>query len=226
MTEVHAASTPLIEFDGVRKAFGTAPPVLDGASFTVERGQFAVLTGANGAGKSTVLNLLTGSLAPDAGRVAVAGEQPARLRGAALGALRRAIGVVPQDPRLLSDRSVLENVMLPALVDGLSRKAAAQRAHSAMQRVGLAADATMPAQLAAGAVQRAALARAVVNRPALLLVDEPTAFLDAAAAADLLLLLEQFAQAGMTVLMASHGEPAPLPPAARRLRLAEGRVAG
>ena len=226
MTEARAASTPLIEFDSVRKTFGAAPPVLDGASFAVERGQFAVLTGANGAGKSTVLNLLTGSLAPDAGRVAVAGEQPARLRDAALGAMRRAIGFVPQDPRLLTDRSVLENVMLPALVDGLSRKAAAERARAAMERVGLAGGAAMPARLSAGAVQRAALARAVVNRPALLLVDEPTAFLDAAAAADLLLLLEQFAQAGMTVLMASHGEPAPLPSTARRLRLAEGRVAG
>jgi len=226
MTEPRAASTPLIEFDNVRKAFGAAAPVLDGASFAVERGQFAVLTGANGAGKSTVLNLLTGSLAPDAGRVAVAGEQPARLRDAAVSALRRAIGVVPQDPRLLNDRSVLENVMLPALVDGLSRKAAAERARAAMERVGLAGGAAMPARLSAGAAQRAALARAVVNRPALLLVDEPTAFLDAAAAADLLLLLEQFAQAGMTVLMASHGEPAPLPPTARRLRLAEGRVAG
>ena len=226
MTEAGAAPMPLIEFDDVRKAFGAAPPVLDGASFTVERGQLAVLTGANGAGKSTVLNLLTGSLAPDAGRVAVAGEQPARLRDAALSELRRAIGIVPQDPRLLTDRSVLENVMLPALVDGLSRRAAAQRARSAMQRVGLAGDATMPARLSAGAVQRAALARAVVNRPALLLVDEPTAFLDAAAAADLLLLLEQFAQAGMTVLMASHGEPTPLPSTARLLRLVEGRVAG
>ncbi len=225
MTEAHAATTPLIEFDRVRKSFGAAQPVLNEASFTVERGQFAVLTGANGAGKSTALKLITGWLAPDDGRVAVAGEEPARLRDAALSALRRAIGMVPQDLLLLADRSVLENVMLPALADGLSRKAAAERARSALQRVGLADDgAEMPAQLSAGAQQRAALARAIVNRPAVLLVDEPTAFLDAAAASVLLQLLEEFARAGMAVLMASHGEPAPLPSMARRLRLAEGRI--
>lgn len=226
MTEAHAVATPLIEFDRVRKAFGAAPPVLDAASFAIGRGQFAVLTGANGAGKSTVLNLVTGALAPDDGRVAVAGEQPARLRNAALIALRRAIGIVPQDPRLLADRSVLENVMLPGLARGLSRKAAAAGAHSALQRVGLDDGAMLPAQLSASALQRAVLARAIVNRPAVLLADEPTAFLDAAAAADLLQLLEHFTQAGMTVLMASHGEPTPLPPTARRLHLVAGQVQG
>jgi len=226
MTEAHAAAPPLIEFDRVRKSFGPAPPVLDEASFTVARGQFVVLTGANGAGKSTVLKLITGWLAPDDGRVTVGGEEPARLRDAALAALRRAIGIVPQDPHLLADRSVLQNVMLPALADGLWRNAAAERARSALERVGLAEGAAMPARLSAGARQRAALARAIVNRPAVLLLDEPTAFLDAGAAADLLQLLGQFAQAGMAVLMASHGEAAALPPAARRMRLAEGRVSG
>lgn len=224
MTEAHDASPPLIEFERVRKSFGAAPPVLGEASFTVRRGQLVVLTGANGAGKSTVLKLITGALAPDGGRVTVAGEEPARLRSGALGALRRAVGVVPQELQLLADRSVLDNVMLPALADGLSRRSAAERAGSALQRVGLRDGAAMPAQLSAGERQRAALARAIVNRPAVLLADEPTAFLDAAAAADLLRLLEQFAQAGMAVLMASHGEPAPLPPAARLLRLAEGRI--
>jgi ABC-type ATPase involved in cell division len=82
----------------------------------------------------------------------------------------------------------------------------------------------MPTQLSAGTQQRAALARAIVNRPALLLLDEPTAHLDAAAAAGLLQLLDEFAQAGVAVLMTSHGEPAPLPANARRLRLAEGYV--
>jgi cell division transport system ATP-binding protein len=224
MTQAHAANAPLIELDRVRKDFGPARPVLREVSFAVERGQLVVLTGANGAGKSTVLQLIAGWLSPDEGRVAVAGEEPARLRGAALTALRRAIGIVPQELQLLSDRSVLENVMLPALAAGLSRKAARERAGAALQRVGLADGDAPPARFSAGAQQRAALARAIVNRPAVLLVDEPTAFLDAAAAADLLHLLAEFAQAGVAVLMASHGEPAPLPAAARRLRLSEGRI--
>ena len=226
MTEEQAAGAPLIEFERVRKAFGAAPPVLAEASFSVGRGQLVVLTGANGAGKSTVLKLITGWLAPDQGRVAVAGVEPARLRDVALSAMRRAIGVVPQDPHLLDDRNVLENVMLPALAEGVSRKAAAVRARSALVRVGLTEEGMMmPARLSAGARQRVALARALVNRPALLLADEPTALLDAAAAADLRQLLSQFAQTGMAVLVTSLGEPAPLPPNARRLRLAEGRIA-
>lgn len=223
MTEAPAPAAPLIEFDRVRKAFGPGRVVLRDASATIGRGELVVLAGATGAGKSTVLMLIAGETKPDAGRVTVAGEEPARLRGAARSALRQAIGVVPQHPQLLADRTVLENVMLPALAAGLWRRAAAERARAALQRVGLSLDRELPAQLSAGAQQRAALARALVNRPALLLVDEPTAHLDAEAAAELVALLGEFAQAGITVVMASHGEPAPLPAAARRLLLTDGR---
>ena len=226
MPQEHAPTSPLIEFDRVRKAFGAAPPVLREASFTVGRGGLVVLAGPNGAGKSTVLKLITGAVAPDGGQVTVAGEEPARLREAALATLRRAIGIVPQDPRLLADRSLLENVMLPALADGLTRKEAEQRARAALERVGLPASASAPAQLSASAQWRAALARAIANRPAVLLLDEPAAILDDGAAADLLLLLEQFARAGMAVLMTSRGGSAPLPPSAHRLHLAEGRISG
>ncbi len=224
MTDPAALPSPLIEFDRVRKQFGGTPPALCDLSFTVAKGQFVVLTGANGAGKSTVLWLIAGLLAPDGGRVVIAGEETTRLRGAALIALRRAIGVMPQDQRLLADRSVLENVMLPALAAGLSRRAAAERASAALQRVGLGDGLATPMQISAAARQRAALARAIVNRPPLLLVDEPTAFLDAATAADILKRLDEFAQAGVTVVMASHGERVSLPPVSRRLRLVEGRL--
>jgi cell division transport system ATP-binding protein len=225
MPSAAADQPPLIEFDLVRKDFGPARPVLQSLSLAVNRGQFVVLAGASGAGKSTVLRLIAGLLKPDGGRVLVAGEAPSRLRGAALTALRRAIGMVPQALHLLADRSVLENVMLPALASGLPRRAAEQRARVALQRVGLAYVEEMPETLSGGAQQRAALARAIVNRPALLLVDEPTAYLDAPAAAELLTLLAEFARSGVTVVMASHGEPAPLPPEARCLRLLDGRLA-
>lgn len=226
MPEVAAAQAPLIEFDHVSKDFGPARPVLRDLSLSVDRGEFIVLTGASGAGKSTVLRLIAGLLKPDSGRLIVAGEQPARLREAALTTLRRAIGMVPQDLQLLGDRSALENVMLPALATGLSRAAAARRARAALKRVGVPQFDDLPDALPGGAQQRAALARAIVNRPALLLADEPTAFLDAKAAADLLRLLSEFARAGVTVVVASHGEAAPLPPSARRLQLLDGRLAG
>jgi cell division transport system ATP-binding protein len=225
MADPAAPPSPLIEFDQGRKQFGEAPPALGGLSFTVTKGQLVVLTGANGAGKSTVLRLIAGLLAPDGGRVLIAGEETTRLRRAARVALRRATGVMPQDLRLLADRSVLENVMLPALAAGRSRREAMERASAALQRVGLADGRSMPTQISAGARQRAALARAIVNRPPLLLVDEPTAFLDAATADDILERLDEFAQAGVTVVMASHGERVSLPPTARRLRLVEGRLA-
>jgi len=224
MSHPDAPLSPLIEFDRVRKQFGGTPPALRDLSFTVAKGQFVVLTGANGAGKSTVLGMIAGLLSPDSGRVVIAGEETTRLRRAALIALRRATGVMPQDQRLLADRSVLENVMLPALAAGLSRRAAAERASAALQRVGLADGLATPMQISAAARQRAALARAIVNRPPLLLVDEPTAFLDAATAADILKRLDEFTQAGVTVVMASHGERVSLPPVSRRLRLVEGRL--
>lgn len=225
MPDVAAEQAPLIEFDRVRKDFGPVRPILQDLSLTVERGQFAVLTGASGAGKSTVLRLIAGLLKPDSGRVAVAGEEPARLRGAALSALRRAIGMVPQDVHLLADRTVLENVMLPVLAAGHARRAAAERARAALQRVGLSQVDTLPETLSGGDRQRTALARAIVNRPALLLVDEPTAYLDASAAVELLGLLAEFARSGVTIVMASHAETAPLPQAARRLRLVDGGLA-
>jgi len=225
MPEVAAADAPLIEFDHVRKDFGPARPVLQDLNLAVHRSQFVVLTGASGAGKSTVLRLIAGLVKPDGGRVTVAGEQPTRLRGAALTTLRRAIGMMPQDPHLLADRTVLENVMLPLLAVGLGRRAAAERARAALARVGLDGVDEMPDAQSGGARQRAALARAIVHRPALLLLDEPTVYLDVHAAADLLAFLADYAASGVTIVMAAHSVPAPLPPPARRLRLAKGRLA-
>jgi cell division transport system ATP-binding protein len=220
-----AAAAPLIEFDRVRKDFGRARPVLHDLSFTVGRGELVVLTGASGAGKTTILQLIAGWLDPDGGRVLVAGEAPARLRGAALIALRRAIGIVPQDLRLLAERSVLENVMLPLLAAGVPRKAAAAQALAALARVGLAVGESLPATLPMSARQRTALARAIVGRPAVLLLDEPAAHLDADEAAGLLPLFDEFAGAGMAVVMARRDEPEGLPLAARRLHLVDGALA-
>jgi cell division transport system ATP-binding protein len=221
------AAVPMIEFDRVSRRHGAFRLALADVSFTVQRGEFVVLRGANGAGKTTLLRLVAALDAPSHGSVRVAGQDLARLRPRAIPVLRQSMGIVPQDLWLLEDRSVLENAMLPALASGLSRSEAASRARAALDRVGLdpvEAARTSPAVLGGGARQRAALARALVNRPALLLADEPTAQLDSVQGAAVLALLEQFAAAGVTVVVASRDERNTWPARVRQLRLVDGRM--
>lgn len=217
---------PLVEFERVSKRYGTARPVLSDASFSVARSEFVLLAGASGAGKSTVLRLIAALEPPTAGKVSVGGQDIARLSSNALTFLRRSMGIVMQQLLLLDDRSVLDNVALPALAAGLSRHAALERARAALARVGLPPDAerVVPRELAGGEQQRVAFARAIVNHPALVLADEPTAHLDPRAAEELVRLLEQFVVAGVTVVMATHSVVAPLPRRARVLRIDAGRV--
>jgi cell division transport system ATP-binding protein len=216
----------LVSFDRVSKRYDGGREALADATFTLGRSEFVVLTGSSGAGKSTVLRLICGLEAPSSGRVTVAGEDIARMPRKALPFLRRSLGVVPQNLLLLNDRSVLDNVALPALAAGLSRAAARERAQAALARVTLdpALARVPPNALSGGEQQRVALARAIVNRPALVLADEPTAHVDEQGAAELLLLLEQFAIAGVTILMATHGEAVPLPARARVMHIDAGRV--
>jgi cell division transport system ATP-binding protein len=215
---------PLVVFDHVTKRYGAFRLALSEVSFAIGRSEFVLLAGPGGAGKSTVLRLIAALEVPTSGRVIVGGEDIARLRPRALPFLRRSMGVVLQDPMLLDDRSVLENVMLPALASGLPAPHAEERARAALARVGLDAFTARPHELASGEQQRAALARAIVNRPALVLVDEPTAHLDAASTASVLQLLEQFAVAGVTVIVASHDESIGVPARARTIRLDNGKL--
>ena len=217
---------PLVSFDRVTRLYDGGRAALTDASFTLNRGDFALLAGPSGAGKSTVLRLICGLEVPTSGQVMVAGEDVARMRGRALPFMRRSLGVVLQNLMLLNDRSVLDNVALPALAAGLSQADARERAQAALARAALepAVGRLRPDALSGGEQQRVALARAIVNRPALVLADEPTAHLDEQGALHLLQLLEQFVIAGVTVLMATHGEAAPLPARARVLHIESGRV--
>jgi len=217
---------PLVSFDRVTKRYVGDRAALTDASFTLDRGEFVLLTGPSGAGKSTVLRLICGLEIPTSGQVTVAGEDIAQMRRPELPFLRRSLGVVLQNLMLLNDRTVLDNVALPALAAGLSHTDARERAHLALSRVALdtSVGRLRPDALSGGEQQRVALARAIVNRPALVLADEPTAHLDEAGALHLLELLEQFVVAGVTVMMATHGEAARLPGRARVLRIESGQV--
>jgi cell division transport system ATP-binding protein len=224
MTVPPVDAPPLIVVDHVSKRYGSAPPVVDDVTFTVGRGEFVLLTGPSGAGKTTLLRLLAALERPSSGRIVVAGSELARLRQRGRAALRRTMGIAPQELLLLRDRTALENVMLPALVAEVPRAEAHERAEAALARVGITDGERRPQRLSGGAQQRVALARAIVNRPAVILVDEPTAHLDAEAAAGIVQLLADFAASGIAVVLASHGEGVPLPGHARVLRLAQGKV--
>ena len=221
-----APPEPLLQFDQVVYRTRDGHTVLDGASFIVQRGEFVVLRGASGAGKTTVLRLLAADVRPTAGRVSVGGRDISRLKRSLVPTLRRQLGLVEQDPSWMNDLSVGDNVMLAALLSGLDRREALERAARALERVGLSRRGDQrPRQLSGGEQQRAALARAIVRRPAILLVDEPTAHLDAMSAAGLVQLLSRFVAGGVAILMATHGDVAGLPNTARQLRLHDGKLA-
>lgn len=210
----------MVVFESVGKRFG-ARPTFEGLSFSIARNEFVLLSGAAGSGKTTVLRLIAAVDVPTEGSISVAGERLDRLKSHALAHLRRSVGVVAQSPTLLHDRTVQDNVALPAVISGLSVREARQRALSALQRVGLdqSAAAAVPAELSGSARQLAALARAIVNRPALLLLDEPTAHVDAVTADSIAQLLEQFSGAGVTIVVVSHDESFVRLSRARVLRL-------
>lgn len=175
------------------------------ASFEIATGELVCITGPSGAGKSTLIKLISAIERPTSGTLQVNGHDVTKLGRAALPFLRRTMGIVFQDLKLLMDRNLLENVMLPMQIAGYSPKECAQRARLALDRVGLISRETaMPVTLSGGEQQRLAIARAVVNRPALLIADEPTGNLDEASANIVFNLLEAFQQAGVTVLVSTH----------------------
>jgi cell division transport system ATP-binding protein len=180
-------------------------PALTDISFRLDRAEFAVLTGPSGAGKSTLLRLLHREERPSEGDIEVAGFPVTDLRRREVPALRRALGVVFQDARLLPARTVFENVAFALRVLGTPRREVGPRVQAALRAVGLAARAqAYPAQLSQGEAQRASLARAIAGSPALLLADEPTGNLDEAMASEIVELLKDVWNRGTTVLLATH----------------------
>jgi cell division transport system ATP-binding protein len=215
----------LVSFSAVAKRYSGGKTALESVSFALEAGELAFLIGRSGAGKSTVLKLIPAIERPTAGAVIVNGQNVSALKRAAIPYLRRNIGLVFQDQKLLYDRSVFDNVMLPLALTGQPPQDAARRARAALDKVGLLArEKSNPIELSGGEQQRLAIARAVVNRPALLIADEPTANLDAESAAKVLDIFVAFNQVGVTVLIATHDLALVGRYGKRMLHLAEGRL--
>ena len=215
----------MISFSGVVKRYPGGQEGLKGVSFNIEAGEFAFVAGHSGAGKSTLLKLIPAIERPSSGSVLVNGQNVGALKRAALPYLRRNLGLVFQDQKLLYDRSVHDNVMLPLAFSELGAREAERRARAALEKVGLLArEKANPIQLSGGEQQRLAIARAVVNRPSVLIADEPTANLDAGSAASILEIFADFNKVGVTVLVATHDEALIGRFARQVLRLASGSL--
>ena len=218
----------MIELHRVSKVYSVGPvkvPALNDVSFRIAKGEFVVLTGASGAGKTTLLRLLYRDDLPSEGDVEVLGHDVGALRRSQIAWLRRSIGVVFQDAKLLPVRTVYENVAFVLRVLGTPKREITPRVFDALRVVGLSARAqAYPAQLSQGEAQRASLARAIVRKPSLLLADEPTGSLDDAMEAEILDVIKDIWGGGTTVVLATH--QARLVGALRRrtIRLEGGRV--
>lgn len=195
----------MIQFQQVSKAYRGGQQALQKVSFHLPKGDMAFLTGHSGAGKSTLLKLLCAIERPSDGQILFNDHDISRIARKDIPFLRRHIGVIFQDHKLLMDRSVFDNVALPLRIEQASENDIKKRVSAALDKVGLLDKAAcLPIQLSGGEQQRVGIARAVVNRPMVLVADEPTGNLDADLSAQIMELFRQFNQVGVTVLMATH----------------------
>ena len=213
----------MIEFHQLTKRYGQHAALLD-VSLSIAKGELIFLAGPSGAGKSTLFKMIAAIERPSFGRVLVNGQDVGKMPSSGLPYLRRNLGLIMQQNRLLTDRDVLANVMLPLLVTGATRAEAEKRARAALEKVGLLANAkSEPMSLSGGEQQRATIARAIVNRPQIILADEPTANLDRGNADKVLDAIRAFHGVGVTCLISTHDEQV-LARAKRVIKLQEGRL--
>ncbi len=216
----------MISLSQVCKRYPGGYEALKDISFSVEKGEMVFITGHSGAGKSTLLNLIAAIEQPSSGSIIINGQNLSQLRPTAVPFLRRNFGLIFQDHKLLFDRSVFDNVMLPLEITGFDRNEAAKRTRAALDKVGLLErEKTMPIALSGGEQQRLCIARAIVHRPSILLADEPTGNLDSAYASEILDMFKSFNQVGVTVLIVTHDERLIERYGERTLRLQHGALA-
>ncbi len=195
----------MIVFASTSKRYENGFEALKSVSLTVEKGEMVAVTGHSGAGKSTLLRLAAGIELANAGHVLVNNQNLSQLKEAGLAVLRRNLGLVFQDHKLLFERNVFANVALPLEIAGFTRVETGKRVRAALDKVGLLGrEKAYPIALSGGEQQRLCIARAIVNRPSILIADEPTGNLDQSYAATIIDLFKSFNQVGVTVLLSTH----------------------
>ena len=195
----------MILFEDVNKVYPGSFSALHQVDFHLKQGEMAFLTGHSGSGKSTLLKLISLMERPTTGRIVLNGNDISHIKGNNIPYLRRHIGMIFQDHRLLMNRTVLDNVGLPLLIEGYSRYEIKRRGLAALEKVGLSGkEESFPINLSGGEQQRVGIARAIINQPPLLLADEPTGNLDPKLSLEILSLFESLNKYGMSVLIATH----------------------
>jgi len=202
---VEIAETAMISFNNVSKFYSGGFEALKGITLAISPGELVLFSGHSGAGKSTLLKLIPAIERPTSGNVVVGQQNIGTLRRSAIPYLRRNIGMIFQGQKILYDRNVFANVMLPLQVTGFDARTSAARVRAALDKVGLLnKEKADPITLSGGEKQRLCIARAVVHRPTILIADEPTANLDSNYARDIMAVFESFNQVGVTVLISTH----------------------
>jgi cell division transport system ATP-binding protein len=217
----------MIQFSSVAKRYPNGHEALRDVSLEVKAGEMIVVTGHSGAGKSTLLKLASGIERATGGSVVVNGQNLSSLGETALAILRRHIGFVFQDHKLLFDRPAWDNVALPLRIAGASADEVGRRVRASLDKVGLLGkEKAMPIALSGGEQQRLCIARAIVNRPAILVADEPTGNLDADSSREILDLFLSFNRVGVTVLLSTHDEGSLAQLGGRHFVIRDGALSG
>jgi cell division transport system ATP-binding protein len=216
----------MISFSNTVKRYPNGFEALKGISLTIDKGEMVVVTGRSGAGKSTLLKLVAGIELASQGSVMVNGQNVSQLREPGLAVMRRNLGLVFQDHKLLFDRNVFENVALPLSIAAFPRAEMGKRVRAALDKVSLLdREKSNPITLSGGEQQRLCIARAIVNRPTILIADEPTGNLDHDYAQTIIDLFRSFNQVGVTVLLSTHDEVGLTRLNCRRIMLDDGKLA-